>query len=162
VAGRGGDGLDGEQIADAARTFSNVQWRAIGPVTPPRDCPSNLTLVGWTDRADLEIAEASVVVGAAGDGLVTAVLAAEKPFICIPQPRPFDEQSATATGLGRAQAAIVRSTWPLPTEWPELIDAAMRIDPERRRALSDPQGPQKLARWIEGLVGLDHPDVISA
>ena len=162
VAGRGGFAFDGEQIADAARTSPQVAWRAIGPVTPPINSPSNLTLVGWTDRADREIAQASVVVGAAGDGLVTAVLAAEKPFICIPQPRPFDEQIATATGLDRAQAAIVRPTWPLPTEWPGLIDAALRIDPERRRALSDPQGPQKLARWIEGLVGLDHPDMVAA
>lgn len=162
VAGRGGDAFDGEKIADAARTCPQVQWRAIGPVTPPRDCPSNLTLAGWTDRADREIARALIVVGAAGDGLVTAVLAAEKPFICIPQPRPFDEQVATATGLDQARAAVVRSAWPSPSEWPELLDAATQIDPERRRALSDPLGPQKLARWIEGLVGLVHPDIVAA
>lgn len=162
VAGRGGDAFDGEQLADAARSCSDVQWRAIGPVTPPRDCPSNLTLVGWSDKADQEIAQASIVVGAAGDGLVSAVLAAEKPFICIPEPRPFDEQIATAAGLDRANAAIVRSAWPSLSEWPELIVAAMRIDPERQRALSDPQGPQKLARWIEGLVELTCPDMVVA
>lgn len=162
VAGRGGDAFDGEQLADAARSCSDVQWRAIGPVTLPRDCPSNLTLVGWSDKADQEIAQASIVVGAAGDGLVSAVLAAEKPFICIPEPRPFDEQIATAAGLDRANAAIVRPAWPSSWEWPELIDAAMRIDPERQRALSDPQGSQKLARWIEGIVGLTHPDMVAA
>lgn len=161
VAGRGGDAFDGEQLADAARTCSHVQWRVIGPVTPPRDCPSNLTLVGWSDRADQEIRQASIVVGAAGDGLVGAVLAAEKPFICFPEPRPFDEQIATAAGLDRANAAIVRSAWPSSSEWPELIDAAMRIDPERQRALSDPQGPQKLARSVERLVGLTHPDMVA-
>jgi hypothetical protein len=162
VAGRGGDAFDGEQLADAARTCSHVQWRAIGPVTPPRNCPSNLTLVGWSDRADQEIWAASIVVGAAGDGLVTAVLAAEKPFICIPQSRPFDEQIATAAGLDRARAAIVRSVWPLSSEWPDLIDAAIRIDPKRQRALSDPKGARKLARWIEGLAGINRPDMVAA
>jgi len=161
VAGRGGDAFDGEQLADAARSCSHVQWRAIGPVTPPRDCPSNLTLMGWSDGADQEIAQASIVVGAAGDGLVSAVLAAEKPFICIPEPRPFDEQIATAAGLDRANAAVVRTAWPASWEWSELINAAMRIDPERQRVLSDPQGPRKLARWIEALVGLTHPDMVA-
>lgn len=162
VAGRGGDAFEGDRIADAARACPQLQWRAIGPVTPPRDCPANLTLAGWSDHAEDEIARASVVVGAAGDGLVTAVLAADKPFICIPQTRPFDEQLATATGLDRAGAAIVRQAWPTPSDWPRLLADAIRIDPERRRALSDPEGPQRLARWIEGLVGFAPSGMVAA
>lgn len=152
VAGRGGKAFVGDQIADAARACPEFEWRAVGPVTEPREMPANLTLAGWTDRIDEEIARASVIVGAAGDGLVTAVIAADRPFICIPEDRPYNEQRMMAAALARAGAAVVLSGWPVAAEWRALLTVAKALDPKPRRAVGDPQGPQRLARWIEGVL----------
>ena len=66
-------------------------WQAIGPVSNPAASPVNLQLLGWVENADDYIAAASIVIGAAGDGVVNSVIAAGKPFICLPQDRPYGE-----------------------------------------------------------------------
>lgn len=150
VIGRGGQPSDGAWIAAAARACATFAWRVIGPATPPADCPSNLTFAGWVDDAAREIAQAGVVVGAAGDGLVGAVLAADRPFICLPEDRPYDEQRATARALDRLGAAVVVTRPPAPAEWDGLIARARAISSAVRRRLHDPAGAATAARWLAG------------
>lgn len=151
VFGRGGSPGAGDVLARAAAACPDWEWRAIGPVTAPSLPISNLTLSGWTDRPECEIAEASIVVGAAGDGLVSAVLAADKPFICIPQERPFGEQVATARGLAAAGAARVLSLWPEAARWPGLLAEALTLKAGARRALHVENGPLIAASWLAEL-----------
>lgn len=148
VIGRGGLPGDGERIACAARACPDMQWRAIGPVTPPSERPPNLDLAGWVDDPAREIAQAAVVIGAAGDGLVGAVLAADRPFLCMPQDRPYAEQHATAQALERLGAAIVLPDWPSPETWPTLIGKAQAMPSAARRKLHDPHGAENAAHWI--------------
>jgi hypothetical protein len=149
IMGEGGTSLTAAAIADAARACSDHTWRVVGNLSAPSDCPGNLVFAGWSDTMADEVAKASVVVGAAGDGVVGLVMAADRPFVCIPETRPFGEQNATASGLQRMGAAIVRPAWPDAHEWPAALSAARALDPAGRRALRDPQAATRLARWLE-------------
>lgn len=151
VFGRGGGIGDGETLAQAAQACPDWHWRVIGPATPPNAIPANLEFAGWVDGAAAEIASASLIIGAAGDGLVSAVLASDKAFICIPEARPFGEQQATATRLGQLGAAVVLPQWPPPASWPRLIDAACTAPATARRALHQANGAASAAAWLSDL-----------
>lgn len=151
VQGRGGGEADGDRLAAAARTTSEFSWRVIGPASSPRSAPPNLTLLGWTDDPAGEIASAGVVVGAAGDGLVNAVLAAGRPFVCIPDARPFDEQTTKASRLHALGAALVTDAWPETGRWPSVLEQALAIDPARQRRLHDPDGAGRAAQAMVDL-----------
>ncbi|BBF70914.1 MULTISPECIES: glycosyltransferase [Sphingomonadaceae] len=153
VVGRGGVPGNSAWIADAARACPHKSWRVIGPVTPPARCPSNLIFAGWVDDPASEIARAACVIGAAGDGLVGAVLAADRSFICLPEDRPFGEQFATAQALERLGAAIVLKQSPQPVEWPDLIEREAAIPSDVRRRLHDPLGAKAAAVWLAALAG---------
>ncbi|MFN3473034.1 MAG: glycosyltransferase [Blastomonas sp.] len=149
ILGEGGTSLTAHAIAKAASACPQRQWRVIGNMSAPPACPANLVFAGWCKSVADEIANASVVVGAAGNGVVGLVMASDRPFVCIPEPRPFGEQVATAAGLERSGAAIVRQTWPDAQHWPAIIASALALDPAGRRALHDPHAARKLARWLE-------------
>lgn len=151
VLGRGGGISNGERWAAAARTMPAWQWRVIGPCAVPTDMPTNLELRGWVDDADAQIAAANVVIGAAGDGVVSAVLSARRPFICLPEPRPFDEQLSKANRLAAVGGAIVRNDWPHPQEWPKLINQAIEQSRQWPACLASTSGPERVARWLDDL-----------
>jgi len=148
VFGHGGAPGDGALLADAASACPEWEWRVIGPASLPADGPANLVFAGWTNEPEREIARAGVVVGAAGDGLVGAVMAADRPFVCVPDDRPFGEQRATAGCLARLGAAVVSPTWPSAESWPALIDEALSQDGSARRALHGMHGARKAAAWL--------------
>jgi hypothetical protein len=148
VSGAGGPPFDGEAIAAAAAATPGYRWCAIGPVTPVRDPPANLSVRGWVDDAPARIAGAGVVIGAAGDGLMGGVIAAGRPFICLPQARPYGEQEAAAAQLQARGAAVVLPAWPPAAAWPTLIARARALDPARLAALHDPEGARKAAAFL--------------
>jgi predicted glycosyltransferase len=85
--------------------------------------------------------------------LVGAVLAADRPFICLPEDRPFGEQLATAQALERLGAAIVLTRPPQPAQWPDLIERASAISSDVRQRLHDPLGAQAAAVWLAAQAG---------
>ena len=149
VAGKGGAPFDGNRIAAAARATPRFHWRVIGPASLPDRYPDNLEMMGWIDDAPAEIAAAQIVVGAAGDGLVNAVIAAGKPFVCIPEPRPFDEQIQKAHALEAAGAAIVMLRWPDADSWDRLLDRAMTLDRDCLNGLGHPDGAATTSALLE-------------
>lgn len=148
VFGQGGDAGDGARIADAARACPDWNWRVIGPALPVTDVPPNLEFAGWVAAPDKEIARAAVVIGAAGNGLVGAVMAADRPFVCIPEARPFGEQQATGVGLKALGAAIVLPEWPAAVFWSRILYDALVSPAQTRRALHDTDAANKAARWL--------------
>lgn len=137
-------------LARAALACPELHWRVIGPVVHPPGIPFNLDLAGWVENPEQEIARASVIIGAAGDGLVGAVLAADRPFVCLPQDRPYGEQHATAQQLAKSGAAVVMTQWPSPDQWPSLISQARALPSAARNALHDPDGARSAAACIAG------------
>jgi hypothetical protein len=148
INGQGGPWLDGGAIAAAASATPGYHWQAIGPVSPAPAHPANLQLLGWVENAADYIASASIIVGAAGDGVVNAVIAAGKPFICLAQDRPYGEQRAQASRLESLGAALNASSWPRACEWPALLERALGLDTAVLALLHDPQGARKVAAYI--------------
>lgn len=152
VAGRGGEMADGTRWAQAAAAVPDRRWRVIGPVRPPSAMPGNIVFSGWIEDAERAIAAAGIVIGAAGDGLVSAVLACDRPFICFPEVRAFDEQAFKAARLAQLDAAIVPAIWPDSQNWQVLIDAAAQQPHRRPAVLRTRDGADRAARFLAQLV----------
>lgn len=148
VFGKGGTAGDGDKLAKAARAWPGWRWRVIGPVAAPAQKPRNLEFAGWVASPEAEIARAAIVIGASGNGLVGAVMAADRPFVCIPEDRPFGEQHATARGLKALGAAIVLPEWPSACFWGRILDDALSMSGEGRRRLRDPRAAEQAAKWL--------------
>ena len=73
------------------------------------------------------LCDADVIVTHAGQNAIADVAAARRPAVVIAQPRPHDEQLATARALHQAQLAVVRSSWPAPEDWNAVLEAAVRL-----------------------------------
>lgn len=154
VKGSGGQAADGNALAAAARSMPAFKWRMIGPCTLPQDCPNNLEIAGWVSDPMAHITRAEIVVGAAGDGLIGHVLAQARPFICIPEDRPYNEQRQKAAALGRLQVAVVLDKWPAVEEWPFLLATAKGLDLRMAKALGGVNGGLDAYRALQRL--LDH------
>jgi hypothetical protein len=151
VLGRGGDIANGDRWAAAARSMPERQWRILGPCTAPSDAPDNLDLRGWVNNVGKHIGEADVVIGGAGDGVVSAVLAARRPFICLPEPRPFAEQLSKARRLEATGGAVVRYDWPATKDWPGLIIMAIQKAERWPACLTGREGAERVASWLDSL-----------
>ena len=85
-----------------------------------------------------QLQQADVVVTHAGQNAVAEVAAARRPAVVVAQPRPFDEQGATARQVEAHGIAVGRDAWPPADSWPGLL----------RLALS--RGGAGWARWSTG------------
>jgi hypothetical protein len=104
------------EIADAARG-----WEVLGP-----------------RQVDLDLlARCAVVVAPAGANSVAEAAFAGCGLVCLPQPRPFAEQTARGKDLERHRAAMVLDEPPTPWRWPVLLEEAR-----------DRRG--ELERWADG------------
>lgn len=148
VIGKGGAAGDGEAVAVAARATPDSMWRVIGPCSAPHRPPPNLQIYGWVDDPNAMIAGASVVIGAAGDGLVGSIIAARRPFVCIPEERPFDEQMSKAARLSALGAAVICPRWPDGADWPSLLAEARSLDPRVLDRLDTSDGSRRGAQWL--------------
>jgi hypothetical protein len=149
VYGRGGAGGSFADLAAAARAVPERQWQVVGPVTDEGgECPENLRLHGWIPDIGPYLDSAALVIGTGGDGVVSGVVARGKRFVCIPEPRAFDEQAATARALQAHGAAIHRADWPPPGDWPALVRAGLALDPALMTSLDQPDALTRTARLI--------------
>ncbi|ODQ99823.1 hypothetical protein AWC25_11590 [Mycobacterium sherrisii] len=80
---------------------------------------------GWVADPWPQICAADLVVTHAGQSCIADIAAAGRPAVVIPQPRPFDEQHATATALQRHRLATVLPGWPDDREWPDVLLRAL-------------------------------------
>jgi predicted glycosyltransferase len=150
VLGRGGGGPTNADLVAAARAVPERRWLILGQVERSvAEPPPNLVLESWVDDVPRRLAAAGLVVGAAGDGTVAAAAAAGRPFLCLPEPRAYGEQTAKAEALARLGAAVVHPGWPAPEAWPGLIEATAALDPAPLAALAEPDAIGRLAAEIE-------------
>ncbi len=151
--GRGGTSASPDDLASAAAATPDRRWRVIGPVSPPAVSSANLTVDGWVDEAEDAIARGGILVGGAGDGVLSAVAAGARPFVCIAEDRPFGEQQAKARALKRAGAAVVLPAWPEPRDWPLILSRAEALETYRIASFHDPLGSSKAAAFILAQAG---------
>ncbi|MCE4226628.1 glycosyltransferase [Methylobacterium sp. C25] len=152
VFGQGGRGGCIRDLAAASRAIPDRTWHVLGPVEGTDDgtpLPSNLHLHGWVEDVDAHLSQASLVVGGAGDGVVAAVVAASKRFICLPEPRPYGEQTTKADALASLGAAIIHHGWPSAAAWPDLVRQGMALDASRIASLADPDALVRTIAEVE-------------
>lgn len=124
--GAGGRGTTPAQVAAARAATPGWTWLERSPGTHAS-----------TDLWD-DLLRADVVVTHAGQNAVAEVAAARRPAVVVAQPRPYDEQVATAECVQELGLAVGRSSWPQPHEWPGLLEQAVAI------------GGDDWARWSTG------------
>lgn len=117
--GQGGDPLCPEDLAQARAATPGWTWTVRGGGFPPaEDLAADLT-------------SADVVVTHGGQGSVADVAWARRPAVVLAQPRPYEEQDATARALERLGVAAAGYGWPPAHRWPGLLDRALQRGGER-------------------------------
>lgn len=153
VFGQGGAGGTRAELAAAARSVPDRSWHVLGPVTGTGPIPDNLHLHGWVSDVAAHVARAALLVGGGGDGVVALAAAQAKRFLCLPEPRAYDEQTEKAAALARLGAAIVHAGWPEASAWPGLIRAGLALDPAVIGRLHSPTAVTDCATAIDALAG---------
>ena len=150
VIGAGGHEVTAEQLLSAAAATPDRTWHLAGALRA-----SGAGVHDHGPRADIAelMRHCSVVVGSAGGNVVAEVAAARRPFVCVPQPRPFDEQHRQAEALRRLGVAVIAERWPESGEWPRLLAAAEASELGRWAELHDGAGASRLAAVVREVAG---------
>ena len=156
MSGGGGTGFASAPFGIAALAMPETAFITIGQMA--RDChatePANLQHHGWVDNAADYLEAADMVVASTGNTTCHQILAAETPWLAVPEWRYFDEQVEKAKALARAGAAHHLPSFPASAgQWRAAIQQTCDThDPARQRALVDENAAQGTARWLGGLV----------
>lgn len=139
--GRGGSEVGAAEVAAAREACEGWDWSAPGLDGTP-----------WCADVWAALSEADIVVTHAGMNALAEVAAARRPAVVVPQPRPFDEQVATAEALGRHGLCAVADRWPAADSWPALLAEACRIGGQGWRRWNRGDGAQLAAASIAAVV----------
>ena len=154
LLGRGGTALDLATLSRAARAVPERPWHVLGVPGGANDGAArapNLHLHGWVADVGASLARAALVIGGAGDGVVAAVVAHGKRFVCCPEARPYGEQSAKASALARLGAAVVATGSPADADWAGLVERGLALDRAAIDRLRDPDAVAGVAARIEAV-----------
>ena len=138
LSGRGGTELTIDMLAAAQRETAGWDWTVLGP-------PGTR----WVADPWPLLCDADVIVTHAGQNAIADVAAARRPAVVIAQPRPHDEQLATARALHEAQLAVVRSSWPVAEDWSAVLEAAGRLGGVGWERWSTGTGAERAAAVLE-------------
>jgi hypothetical protein len=136
--GGGGRSTSARDVAEARAATPGWEWVERGPDSPSPDL--------WS-----ELATADVVVTHGGQNAVAEVAAARRPAVVVAQPRPFDEQVATAAAVDRLGVGVGVPTWPHASAWPGLLERALDRGGERWRRWSTGHGAASAAARLDEL-----------
>jgi predicted glycosyltransferase len=146
IAGAGGRGVELDDVGAAARETRDYSWTVVGRA---RGRTPEVRNIGWIEDPFPYIVAADIVVGAAGDGVVSDVASVRRRFVTIPEERPFGEQFSTAQGLSGLGLAVLKRGWAPSEEWPSVLRAAGHIDTKEWSRLFDGNGARRAADHLD-------------
>jgi UDP:flavonoid glycosyltransferase YjiC (YdhE family) len=129
-----------------AAAAPSMQWDCIGFTMS--DPPSNVQAHGVVGDPLPILTAADVVIGAGGNNTIMEIASLGKPFVCVPEPRPYDEQVAAAESLERLQAAVYSPALPTPETWPDILSRLRGIDGKAFTSLVSDDASAAAARAI--------------
>ncbi|MBW3619132.1 MAG: glycosyl transferase [Actinobacteria bacterium] len=147
LRGSGGSGPAAGDLRAAMRSTPDHRWVVVGREDDADDVPST----GWVDDPLPYLAAADVVVGSAGHNTVMEVALLRRPFVCVPEDRPFDEQRRKAERLRELDLAEVVDRWPGPADWPAVLTRARIRGGGRLGRIADPEAASRAASWLTRL-----------
>lgn len=152
MAGGGGHGLAYAPLTVAARAAPETLFITVGPLHREGHETdfSNLVNHGWVEHTADYIAAADIVIASAGDNMVTEIAKVGRPYVCIPEWRYFDEQTAKAERLAALGAALHVERQPGDLAgWQAILEQARQLDIDRLQPLHDPRAAEHAAGWLE-------------
>ncbi|MFD6288321.1 glycosyltransferase [Streptomyces sp. NPDC060205] len=145
LLGSGGTTVQEDDVRKAAEATPGWDWIALGGAG------------NWTEDPWPLLCQADVVVTHAGQNAVAECAAARTPALVVPQERPHDEQHATARALAAAGIATVRTRWPAPHEWPQLLTTVRQAGGRRWRQWAPGDGAAQAGRLLDELAATVSP-----
>lgn len=158
IVGAGGSSFDPDRLAQIAHHLPGWQVAAVGAGAAAPAGTDRARCVGWVADVRPWLRAATVVAGHGGANLVAEIAMSDRPFICVPEARPHDEQYGRARQLAATAAAVVTEGWPRPAEWMRLVDAARTIGSTRLHAWALDAPPGVAAGWLESMHERHAPD----
>lgn len=126
LLGAGGHDFKLKHLIKLAKALPKWKINVLGPIKRSffKRIPKNLHLHGWIKDYLPYLTKASIVIGSAGDGVVSNVLNLKKPYICVPQYRPFDEQIEKAKKLSEIGIDVIYDLNSV--NWKEIIHSTSK------------------------------------
>lgn len=152
INGRGGDDMSVAYWGAAARATPTWEWLLVGQLAATEDeRPANLCMAGYQHDTYPFLRAADVVIGSAGTNTLMEIGAASRPYISLPEPRPFDEQYCKARALEQLGLTLVQQQLPTPGAWAELLAQARLLPQDAWATLWAEPGLAEAAARIEAI-----------
>ena len=155
INGKGGGKHSLAKITAAAMVTPKWQWLIVGSVD--RNCanlPDNVSVLGWLEDTYLHLKAADVAIASAGHNTVMEVGTVQIPLLCIPEPRPFDEQLIKAQILAKLGLCVVEKTFPDANLIEFILDDLKEADVSKWSQIMAVDGAAQAAKAIETEVNI--------
>ena len=147
--GKGGISHSLSKIAAAAIATSEWQWLVVGKTGRDNESlPSNVTVVGWCEDTYPYLKAADVAIASGGHNTVMEIGTAAIPFLCIPEPRPFDEQQIKAQILQKLGLCFHLKHFPKENAIAEILERARSMDTSKWQQIMAVDGAEQAAKLI--------------
>jgi UDP-N-acetylglucosamine--N-acetylmuramyl-(pentapeptide) pyrophosphoryl-undecaprenol N-acetylglucosamine transferase len=153
--GRGGGQHSLFKIAAVAVATPEWFWLIVGRVE--RNCqslPNNVLVVGWCQDTYVYLKAADVAIASAGHNTVMEIGTATVPLICIPEPRPFDEQQVKAELLAKLGLCYLLTSFPTATSIKSILHKVSRLNVSKWTQIMAADGAKQAAMAISSEVKL--------
>ena len=98
ISGKGGNENLKKSLPDIFRRFKNANFKVLGEFEEPTEF-SNVQYKGFVEDLNSYLSESDLVVANCGMNTVSEIVLLKKPFLAIPEKRPFKEQTSLAMKL---------------------------------------------------------------
>ena len=155
MTGTGGTSLGLPFIRQLALSCETSTIQVIGALAGNEnlDLPNNVNLLGPIQDPIEQLQICEVIIGNAGHNTVMEMADLNKYFICIPEPRPFNEQFAKAKLLRENEmAVVVHPDQIMKADWQEIISRVKRLPSNRWNGVINQDAPEKICNELTLLV----------
>ena len=147
--GKGGISHSLPKIVAAAVATPEWEWLVVGKTERDRNSlPSNVTVVGWCEDTYPYLKAADVAIASGGHNTVMEIGTAAVPFLCIPEPRPFDEQQIKAQMLQKLGLCVHLERFPRENAIAEILERVRNLDTSKWQQIMAVDGAEQAAKLI--------------